>query len=445
MRKGAAAAWAVLGTGALLIILGMAYGTVRISAPGMEIDVTSLTLPHSESRAPASCIHDGRVYIAYERASVNGIDIMVAEIAEGKVVDEDVASAHTGDNKNPFLLSWAGALCLLWDTKDPLTQGMDRDIALRTFDGVRWSDVMDLSSSSSGESSEDSSPRGVSVGPELHVVWESGTSVLHRIVRPGGAGQQYEIGTGWGPDIDALNGVVYAAWTTYPATGTSVLLREYQDEAWMDEVVSLNPNQDALDYSPSMEAFQGRLYIAWVTKDKEISAGTGDDDVVVRSYDPSRGALTEPLAWSPVVDLSSSEEDWDGWPFLRARSNALVAVWQTWDLETNDGNQGDDLVMRSLVQDWGEMRGAVETARQCGDIYEQGFSAVSHGDGLYIFFQSREHKRSGSDWEVWMASWRTVTYEGEALNPYALGSIFTGSALAVGALAFLAKLRGRRG
>lgn len=390
----------------LLLVAGYAYyqpiQPITVSGP---VPITD-NLP--VSRDPACCLHGGQMYLAYEVDEVNGSSIFVGRVVNDRVIEIQTASAHAGDNTNPFLTSWNGKLTLFWDTSDEIsTEGKDRDIAMRIFDGNKWGNVTDVSSWGKSEDSEDNWPQAIPFAGELHVIWENDTSILHRAISPSGnMGPVLEIGTGMGADIDVSGDTMYAAWTTDYDPDTkdrSVHVRAFSG-VWSDDVVSVNPNTGNLDYFPSLEGFENKLYIAWVTKDKTISSGEGDDDIVIRYYDPAGGELTDPGAWSAVTELSDPEEDWDDWPVLHSRSGELVAVWQTWNHATNIGDDGDDLVMRVLEGgSWGEPIKVTDTPGQAGDIYERGFSFILNGDAVHIFYQSKAAKLSGNDWQIWMA------------------------------------------
>lgn len=389
------------------------------------------------SQDPASSFYDGDLYVAYEQSVGGATAISVGKFENGEFVNEDTASSQTDDNQNPFLINWNGTLYLFWDTDDEIsTDGKDRDILMRAFDGDKWGNITDISSWDKSEDSEDSWPQAVIYSGEIHIIWESDDVILHRSIEsPGKMSQVSEIGQGWGADIDVFGGALYVAWTTQydSASGdTSVHLRKFENDVWGSNMICVNPTIGNLDYFPSMEGFEGKLHVAWVTKDKSISSGEGDDDIVVRSYDPALGGLTDEDAWSDVVELSDTEEDWDDWPVLCSCSGRLLALWQTWNHETNDGNEGDDLVMRELIDGtWGEPIKVTDSTRQNGDIYEKGFSIVSDDGGPQFFYQSKQSKQEGNDWQIWSASVSEETKQ--ELDLTFVISLVAGAALICGA------------
>jgi len=407
MHKTRVVALVMLSIIIILILIGIAFYPITQN----EIRFSQSVIIDSPDiyEDPVCALFQGDLYLGYEVKKDNGTTIEVGKFSNLNLSEISIVSAHLGDNTNPFLYTWQDSLYLFWDTTDDIaTNGKDRDIAMRSFDGTKWSETVDISSWDKTEDSEDTWPQAVAFGGELHLIWENETSILHRKVDTSGTlSEVLSIGEGWGADIEVLGSKMYVAWTTYydPTTrDTSVHLREYTN-SWSTEVVSVNPSIGNLDYFPSLEGFDDKLYLAWVTKDKNISKGESDDDIVLRSYNPAFGDITASTAWDPIIDLSGTDEDWDDWPVLFTHNGKLHISWQTWNHATNNGDYGDDLVLRSLEGDvWSSPLEVTNTTRQSGDIYERGFSAISNGDDyLMIFYQSKGGKQAGVDWQIRVA------------------------------------------
>ncbi|MFO7992069.1 MAG: hypothetical protein R6U61_07245 [Thermoplasmata archaeon] len=420
---------------------------ISIVSPSLFTSATE-TVSHNKSENPMICIYNGCKYIVWEESDEEGdTDIMFKNISDPRgrsysIPDED----EMGEDRSPFLIEYKSKLYCIWITDDNESSvGDDKDVVLRAYDGGSWGDIIDVSTFSRSESSDDSSPKAVVFRDSMHIFWSNGTHLLTRSFDGDELSNQIaSIGKAGGVfDVERYGDKLYAAYTYRTISNNMMSVVKSYDGAWSDFEVEYNPGNDARDYAPDLEVYKDKLYIAWVTTDKSISSGDVDDDVVIRSYDESKGSLSESKPWSNITELSGFEVDHqDIWPVMTVFDDKLYVFWQTWNVETHSGNMGDDIGMRYYNgKRWSDFKAVTDDEKHDGGIYHPGIQVTSTKDELLVCWQSRENKKYGDDWKIYYDVYDSIEKEdgGSQLNPYIIPAALIVMITAVIAYIFIRK------
>ncbi len=122
--------------------------------PVMELTSTEDT---GDDQHPYACLHDGSLYVGWQTADDNTgtgkDDDIVLRWYDGSTwsdileltSSEILGHKDTGSDAFPYLTSFDGQLHLLWQSNDPITtNGSDFDIVICSYNGDKWSKVMEL-------------------------------------------------------------------------------------------------------------------------------------------------------------------------------------------------------------------------------------------------------------------------------------------------------------
>lgn len=265
-----------------------------------------------------------------------------------------------GDDKDVDFIEFQDLLYMAWDSEDDtITNGTDRDIVLRTYDGLNFGPIVELSTI--GDTGQDFLPQLEVFNDKLYVVWETrdpitsdgtdmdivyrsfdGTiwSPIEEITPVGDASSDYI------PQVEVFDDRLWVVWRTdNPSLGWStdadIVLRSFDGSAWGSYEEVTPTTNFGTDLGPCLSAYNGQLYVAWATNDAVTSSG-GDWDIVVRSRTST--------AWNPVVEITNitdSGDDGNDPIDMATYQGKLVVAWGTDDSTTSDG--GDyDVVMREF-------------------------------------------------------------------------------------------------
>lgn len=422
---------------------------ILILSPSLFTSATK-TVSDNKSENPMICAYRNSEYIVWENSDDEGdTDIMFKNISAPSSKPYPITYENeTGEDLSPFLIGYKSKLYCIWITDDNQSSvGDDKDVVLRGFDGSSWGDIIDVSTFTRSESSDDRSPKALIFRNAIHIFWSNGTHLLTRsfdgmdlsneIVSIGKARGVY--------DVEQYEDKLYAAYTYRTISNDMMSVMKSYDGTWSDFEVEYNPGDDARDYAPNLEVYKDKLYLAWVTTDKSISSGERDDDIVIREYDESVGNLSDTNAWSNIKELSGFEVDHqDIWPVMTVFDDKLYVFWQTWNVETHSGNMGDDIGMRYYNgKKWSDFKAVTDDEKHDGGIYHPGIHVTSTDHELLICWQSRESKKYGDDWKIYYEVYDSIESEEENeeshLDPYIIPAAIIVIIIAVVAYIFIKK------
>lgn len=400
--------------GAILIAMSPAPRPALSGKTSEWSEITEVTraTPNAASECPQLCVYNNRLQAVWQSTTETGRDIVLASF-DGRRWSSgtSITSYSGGDNIRPTAVVFNGELYVVWQRRGDTTGTGDYDIVYRSYNGTAWSETAKVTVIDEGE--DDTAPRTVVYGGRLYVFWYNSTHLQYRWFdghtwRDGVA----VLGKGWGFDVLVYDDQLFVAWTTTDVTMSAgedadIVLRCFDGTAW-SALLELTPEDNGLDYAPALGVYQDNLYVAWVTTDKNISTGPGnDDDIVIRRYDASMGAIHSPDAWSRVVELTPQDDGkWDGWPQLTAYHDGLFVAWQTWDLVRERTTEtGDDIVLRRFDGSratWSKMAELTPAYDydQDGGLYGAGMRLMVFDDKLYVIWQHKLDKKYGTEWNI---------------------------------------------
>jgi hypothetical protein len=309
-------------------------------------------------------------------------------------------------NDGPQMIVYQSGLFVFWRTTDPsqaeIANTDDMDMVFRTYDGVRWLPIAELTPPSSTEI--DWSLNLIEYDGKLFAIWDEDIIV--------GDGFSMDIfyrsfdGSRWSgaadiipqPDYE-LDEIPKAAVYSNPVTGRDelwvvwirgsprehdlhIMARRYDGNSWATWTELTDPNKPRDNMGQEIVEYDHRLYVVWVTgtntteeTNETIAIFNTYGDVVIRAYDGYR--------WSELMELTPGEEnDNANSPTICVFGGKLYVGWaypyppqpggkETWDiivrnidfrqvvLEMDMGNDG--------LSDWGPS--AIESTNQKIPIY----------------------------------------------------------------------------
>ena len=288
---------------------------------GPAIDVTK-DLNDNDEYNPSAVVFDGSLYLFFEwfsTASVTEeIGISTFDGASWSAMTR-ITEASDGLNVNPRATTLQDEIILVWETYDTTYAGSEGGSAVvaTTFDGTAWSGTIFILGAQGGLNIQ---PYPCSFENNVCVAWSSSSTALS-------TGQDHDI-----------------------------VIRWYSGGIWSDNVTELTPDDTGDDMAPVILVHDGTLYLAWITDDTGISAGT-DTDIVLRMFDGAE--------WTQPVELSLDDgERPDGGgmtykePSLAFYDGRLQVIWET-NASPNVGDaRSTSLLMIELTQsDSSEARG----------------------------------------------------------------------------------------
>ncbi len=146
-----------------------------------------------------------------------------------------------------------------------------------------------------------------------------------------------------------------------------VVLATFDGARWSDPM-DISGGDAGEDSQPAVAVFRDRLFIAWVSRDRDNGGGS-DGEVLVRSSEdlvdwPSARALSDRNAAGVNAD-----------PSLAASDGILAAVWSTRENGTTPAN-GSDIVLRTLDHPTGTWAPAAGVGEPGGPEDEDGAPVV---------------------------------------------------------------------
>lgn len=305
---------------------------------------------------------------------------------------------NDNDEYNPSALVFDGSLYLFfeWFSSESITE----EIGVSTFDGTSWSSMTRITEASNGLNVN---PKAAALHDELVLVWET-----YDTAYAGNEGGSAVVATtfngiAWSSTISILGAhsglnthpypclfenKVCVAWSSTSTSFSSgqdsdIVVRLYSGGTWSDNVTELTPDDIGDDVAPVALANEGTLYLAWVTDDTGISAGT-DTDIVLRLFDGHE--------WTLPVEMSVDDgERPDGGgmtykvPSLAFYDDRIQVIWETNASPHIGAAQPTWLVMAELTQS-----DNYDTDNDTILILLAGLLVVGIVAGAYVYYKHRK-------------------------------------------------------
>jgi len=241
---------------------------------------------------PSAVAAGGRLYVFYERFSVNsGYYEMAYAVLDGLLWGGPykITDGSDGSNVNPSAVAWGEEVVLCWESYDTRWTSNATDTAIVSTFVVGGSNSSAVSLSGNG---------------------------VGRNSRPALAAYGNDVWAFWSSTAPALSG----------GSDWDIVARRYSG-TWEDDVYELTPGDSGNDTTASAIEYKGGLYLAWLSDSPGITTGS-DTDLVLRRYDGQE--------WGSVMELTPGDGDVNDGGGLSEEAPSVVVfkdhlhiIWET--------------------------------------------------------------------------------------------------------------------
>ena len=211
------------------------------------------------------------------------------------------------------------------------------------------------------------------------------------------------------PRLAVYKDRLFLAWATMNLdigidTDFNIVLCEYdgsfacgKDRAHVPSLIDTPLNGP--DVEPSLEVFDGLLWVAWATRDPVFSRGT-DKDIVVRNFDGTGWSQVGEVT-GPDVGVGNLTPD-DGRPFMKASGDMLFVAWEGTLVE--DLKDSDILIGHHKAGEPVTVWSAPGTVSRPGNRAWDGSPAIALLEGtLYVAWSTKDPEvKGGGDQDIVM-------------------------------------------
>lgn len=349
----------------------------------------------------------------------------------------EITPNDSGDDFDPQLEVYDGKLYVVWYTGDTnISHGEDSDIIIRCFDGISWSNTVEVSLSN--DTGNDFAPQLTVYDGELYVVWQtldntiSNGSDMDIVIRcyDSKLGDindtnawneiteltpKNDSDSDYNPQLCSYNNKLYVVWETRNNRITTsddcdIVLRCYDGISWSEWQEVTLPGDTYDDMYPDLCVYQDKLWITWQTQND--STGDIDEDILIRWYNP-------PLdVWGDVVEISQTEDNTnesyteDKYPIMTVYKSKLYVLWQRKEFLKNGVNRDGDLVMKCYDGiSWGDIIDVTSgnNAEDGSRLTGRGVDFTVYSNKLYIIWQSQPDRKS-ADSDIFIRCYDEETF-----------------------------------
>ncbi len=393
---------------AVLLAILLASG----SATAFETSEITAAGDSAIDRSPSISETGGTLMTAWLAYDGSGADIMYRVRSQGTWGAPGKLTDGAGSERDVATCSSNGRIYAAWATDSPLyTDGADWDIALSMYTpGGGWSSPVELSALN--DTANDYAPFLLPYQDGVVVLWQSiegSAGHIQLVSYTSSASVPFAVTDTWkemnqNPTAAFLGDALWVAWSSNDPAHTDggdldivAASCDIQGRSLSQITQLSDPADTEDDLYPSMLALNGKLHIAWQTKDKTAGAGS-DEDVALAVY--SGGWTTHPLS-------SSHDTGDDTYPLLFSSGDDLWIAWQSSDPALT-GDADWDIVVAPVN---GTALGNAIVVSEGKDPADQGGTAVrGHGairaeDGILVLWETTSATLTdGTDRDIVMAS-----------------------------------------
>jgi hypothetical protein len=274
---------------------------------------------------------------------------------------------------SPRATEYNGKLYLTFESVEPSLKDdydgqYDYDILMRVWDGTSWTPPLDRPAQVISERNDanvtDYECRSIVFRGTLYFMW---SQIPFEAAQLNGSGTEFRRivyrtfdGSSWGPisvaaqDGQSIYGMSAPAvfrdrlWICFH-TNTSesldidIMACSFDGSSWttpqrVNPAVPGSPVKRQ-NMNPRMEAYGDRLFVVWQSLDT-IAKSSSNYDIMISSWDGS--------SWSYAVQVNRlNDEGLDVTPDVKSYGGLLYVAWSSSDPATTDGQQDEDIVIRT--------------------------------------------------------------------------------------------------
>ena len=246
---------------------------------------------------PKLGVYDGDLYVAWDsndNTTTDGIDRdIVIRSFDGSTwgsITELTPAINIGTDYSPVLESYDGKLYVIWYTYDTSEVTGNGNVVLKTYDGISWSSLFHVSESPYNSISLN--PDAIVYNDRLYIVWRGINYILARYYDGAWSSiehcvdcinlnQELE-----NPKITEYNNKLYVTYeiAANVSTNQNIALIEYDGISWSNHINLSYESNLGDDSKPVISNYNEQLFVCWFSNELDLGDGT-DYDIVIRDFD----------------------------------------------------------------------------------------------------------------------------------------------------------------